>query len=76
MTAPTPVNGGAMKTRRLHGRTLAKDALNMQNLTPEQLERAKLAKAELQRRIQQMIASGYDAGAVKQAMRDILEDWG
>ena len=48
----------------------------MQNLTPEQLERAKMAKAELQRRIQQMIASGYDAGAVKQAMRDILEDWG
>lgn len=48
----------------------------MQNLTPEQLERSKAAKAELQRRIQQMIASGYDASAVKQSMLDILEDWG
>jgi hypothetical protein len=64
------------KTRRLRGRTLAKDAMNMSNLTTEQQKQADAAKANLQRHVQQMLSSGTPAGAVKQAMQDILEDWG
>ena len=34
------------------------------------------ARNELQRRIQQMLSSGeHDAGAIKQALIDILEKW-
>jgi hypothetical protein len=46
-------------------------------MTQTQEIRTQAAKNELQRRIQQMLSSGqHDAGAVKSAMIEILEDWG
>jgi hypothetical protein len=78
MTAPPPANGGTM-TLIMHlsrGLISRKDAMIMQNLTPEQSANVDRAERELRRRIQQMAATGqHDIAAIKAAMQRILEGW-
>ncbi len=48
----------------------------MPPLTNEQRRAVDAAKDEIRRRLQQMLSSGvHSAGAVKQAMAEVMEDW-